>query len=100
MSDGCVICGKSPVVKSHLMPRALMLDIRGEEKTLIAGNRFKAEFSTNKTESGGAFCVPHTRRKSATLTTTRSNCFESTCRKPKTRMRAGRAMLPIQNQKC
>lgn len=36
----CVVCGAGPTVKSHLFPRALMLAMRGEAKSLVQGDRF------------------------------------------------------------
>lgn len=37
MAIECMICGRSPTVKSHLWPRALSHDLRGEDKHLISG---------------------------------------------------------------
>ncbi len=37
----CIVCGKSPTVKSHLFPRALMLDMRGDAKALYEGSRHR-----------------------------------------------------------
>lgn len=35
----CKVCGERPTVRSHLFPRALLLDIRGDEKHLLEGSR-------------------------------------------------------------
>ncbi|MCO8019432.1 hypothetical protein NI456_11245 [Brevundimonas diminuta] len=35
----CIVCGESPTVKSHLFPRAVMLDMRGDAKALYEGSR-------------------------------------------------------------
>jgi len=40
----CIVCGRSPTVKSHLFPRALMLDMRGDAKTLYEGSRHYAGY--------------------------------------------------------
>lgn len=37
--SGCVVCGGSPTVRSHLFPRALVHRLRGNEKTIIEGDR-------------------------------------------------------------
>lgn len=37
----CVICGAGPTVKSHLFPRALMFDIRGDQKEVVQGSRHR-----------------------------------------------------------
>lgn len=37
MTNECVICGRSPTVKSHLWPRALSHDLRGADKHLVSG---------------------------------------------------------------
>ena len=37
--SNCLVCGSSKTVKSHLMPRALMLDMRGEDTKLYEGSR-------------------------------------------------------------
>ena len=35
----CLICGSTETVKSHLFPRALMLDVRADSKNVIEGSR-------------------------------------------------------------
>lgn len=37
----CVICGKGPTIKAHLFPRALIHDIRRDEKNVVEGSRFR-----------------------------------------------------------
>ncbi|MEG3163878.1 hypothetical protein U1701_04655 [Sphingomonas sp. PB2P19] len=37
----CVVCGAGPTVKSHLFPRALMLAMRGDARSLVQGDRFE-----------------------------------------------------------
>lgn len=33
----CAVCGETPTVKSHIIPRALALDLRGKQKHLVSG---------------------------------------------------------------
>lgn len=35
----CLHCSSSPTVNSHIAPRALFLDIKGDEKTLVGGQQ-------------------------------------------------------------
>lgn len=37
----CVVCGASPTVKSHLFPRAMMLDMRTDDRPLIEASRHR-----------------------------------------------------------
>lgn len=37
----CVVCGTVGTVKTHLFPRALMLDMRADAKALYTGNRLR-----------------------------------------------------------
>lgn len=44
-SGSCMICGGGPTVKSHLFPRALTLDIRGDAASVVEGSRFQDGYS-------------------------------------------------------
>lgn len=42
MSKGvCLICGRAKTVKTHLFPRALILDMRGDAKAVYSGSRHR-----------------------------------------------------------
>ncbi|UWM84945.1 hypothetical protein [Rhizobium sp. SRDI969] len=38
MDDECIVCGCGPTVNSHILPRALLHDIRKEAKHLVSGS--------------------------------------------------------------
>ena len=44
----CVICGASPTVKSHLLPRSLALDIRGSAPNLVHGSAKRDGYLVNQ----------------------------------------------------
>lgn len=39
--SSCIVCGASPTVKAHMAPRALMKDLRGDEKALREANHLE-----------------------------------------------------------
>lgn len=46
----CVVCGAPTNVKSHLIPRAIALDIRGDDKHLLIGSN--SQFGQTQSQSG------------------------------------------------
>jgi hypothetical protein len=57
----CVVCGASPTVKVHMVPRALMMDVRGDEKALRESNRLKPgwAFRQNGQWDDSFLCAGH-----------------------------------------
>lgn len=44
-ADGrCIVCGNGPTVKSHLFPRALMLDMKRDARTLVESSHHRAGY--------------------------------------------------------
>lgn len=40
-SGRCIVCGGGPTVKAHLLPRALVLEIRADSPHVVEGSRFR-----------------------------------------------------------
>ncbi|WP_439484987.1 hypothetical protein [Blastomonas fulva] len=57
----CLICGDPNTVKAHVFPRAVLLDIRGDEKTLVQGDRGRpgVRFSQNGGWDDTMLCKEH-----------------------------------------
>lgn len=41
LGSSCVVCGRSPTVRAHLFPKALVHRIRGNEKNVTGGDRIR-----------------------------------------------------------
>lgn len=63
----CLICGCSKTVRSHILPKALALDIRDGSKHVIQGSRFHkgAKPSQGGAFSDGILCTLHEQRTAA-----------------------------------
>lgn len=57
----CLICGSVETVKSHIFPRAILLDIRAQEKSLVQGDRGRPgiRFSQNGDWDDTMLCKEH-----------------------------------------
>jgi hypothetical protein len=57
----CLICGSADTIKAHIFPRAILLDIRAEGKTLIQGDRGRegVRFSQNGDWDDTMLCKEH-----------------------------------------
>jgi hypothetical protein len=62
----CAVCGNTPTVKSHIIPRALALDLRGKQKHLVSGEleRPGVKFLQNGRWDPHLLCRDHEERLS------------------------------------
>jgi hypothetical protein len=64
---GCLVCGATPTVKSHIFPRALMLDLKGDGPHLHQGeeNRQGTKYLQNGLWDSNILCCQHEQKTAA-----------------------------------